>query len=324
MTKYYKKINVLAALIAILLIASLLTGCPARRPAPQEEAQPPETIVVPEVSRIFFSEVELEEGPQLARQLVANNQGGEMAVWFEQDEEIWVLIQSDEKDEILEIEEVLQRVPARDTMLLEIRLSETEIEEMDDEAQRQEEEQTNANQPTTGDNVTLIKLDLNQRPHGIAFLFDSRLEAALEENNGEAQQQPTAQGTQKQQRQEAQQPQQQQPKAPQQQQENQQRTDQQEQQNFIQVQEPSPNQEITSPVQIVGRAKVNGGNIGVRLKNANGEVIAESTTTATAAAPEVGNFSATLSYSPPNGNSKGTLEVYSGQNNLVAVPVVIK
>ncbi|MDW7674760.1 MAG: Gmad2 immunoglobulin-like domain-containing protein [Bacillota bacterium] len=303
-----RKINLFSYLIVVVLAAVLLIGCPARKPDPVPEAPaPPETIIVPEVSRIFFTEVQLEEGPELARLLVANNREGEMTVWFEADEQIWVLVQSpQDSDEILKIDEVLARVPGRDTTLLEVRLSEEVRQE-----ETQEEETSNQQQQF---DAMLVRLDLNQRPHGVAFLFDSRLEEDLEENNGQTQEQaaPAPAAPPKQQ------PQQQKP--PQQRQE---------EQTFIQVQEPSPNSTVTSPIQILGRARVPGGTVHVRLKNAGGEVIAESTTTATAAAPQIGNFSATLSFSPPGEEMKGTLEVFtngrSGQEeNIVAVPVVIK
>ncbi len=323
----YKKHNLKIKLLIFSLatiFALTMAGCPARKPAPPAETPPPQTVVVPEVSRIFFTEVALNEGPQMARQLVENNQGGEMTVWFESDDQFWVLVQSaQDSDEILAIEEVLQRVPGRDTVLLEVRLTEEARpqeeqqagEEQDTAEEQQEEAQDGQQQTATAADAMLIRLDINQRPHGIAFLFDSELEEELEEEaNGQIQEQPAPQ---------AQQPPAQQQPAPQAQQ-----PPAQQQENFIQVQEPRPNGEVTSPVQVVGRARVPGATVHVRMKNNQGEVIAESSTTATAAAPQIGNFSATLSYSPPGENQQGTLEVFSngrnGEENMVAVPVVIR
>lgn len=314
----YKLLGVFG-LVIFMLASMLLSGCPARRPAPEAPPAPPETIIVPEVARIFFTEVQLEEGPELARLLAANNRGGEMTVWFEADDNIWVMVQAaEESDELLRIEEVLQRIPGRDTLLLEVRLNEVEREETE-----ADEEGQNGNRQQRAeaiDDVMLVRLDFNQRPHGIAFLFDSQLEEQLEEDgNGvteeRAAQPPTQQPQQPQQPQApAQQPQAQQP---------------QEQQTFIQVQEPSPNQEITSPVQILGRARLQGGTVHFRLKNGNGEVIAESSTTVTATAPQTGTFSGMLSFSPPGNETNGTLEVFSNGRNgqpetIVSVPVVIK
>ena len=309
----------LLTLALVTVFAITMSGCPARKPAPPAETPPPQTVVVPEVSRIFFTEVALNEGPQMARQLVENNQGGEMTVWFESDDQFWVLVQSaQDSDEVLSIEEVLQRVPGRDTMLLEVRLTEEARpqeeqqagEEQETAEEQQEEAQDGQQQTATAADAMLIRLDINQRPHGIAFLFDSELEEELEEEaNVQIQEQPAPR---------AQQPPAQQQPAPRAQQ----------QENFIQVQEPSPNGEVTSPVQVVGRARVPGATVHVRMKNNQGEVIAESSTTATAAAPQIGNFSATLSYSPPGEGQQGTLEVYSngrnGEENMVAVPVVIR
>ncbi|MBS4025726.1 MAG: hypothetical protein KGZ96_08660 [Clostridia bacterium] len=316
MNKYIKKYQLLS-LVGILMFAFLLTGCPARRPI-QEAPVPPETIIVPEVARIFFTEVPLEDGPELARLLAANNRGGEMTVWFEADDNIWVMVQAAEgSDEVLRIEEVLQRIPGRDTLLLEIRINEVGREEVPEEKGKEGQEGEQPRGAGQFGDVKLVRLDFNQRPHGIAFLFDSRLEKELEvDGNGvqERAAQPPAPGPQAQQPQ----PQGQQAQQPPAQ-----------EQNFIQVQEPRPGQEVTSPLQVLGRARVPGGAVHFRLKNGNGEVIAESSTTATATAPQAGTFSGILSFSPPGGETNGTLEVFSNGRNgqpetLVAVPVVIK
>lgn len=307
----HKKITI--ALI-IILITAFAIGCPARRPEAPQEQPDPERIIVPEVSRVFFEEVPLEDGPRLARLLSENNREGEMLVWFMAEDQFWILVQSEAGgDEILEIEEVLQRIPERDTILLEVRLSQVEIELAEEEAE--EENQAEVEDERT----TLIRLEINQEPHGVAFLVDSELEEDLEENgnNGEqarvGEQQPPREQPQRQ-------PQQQ---APQQEQERPQN-----QQTFIQVVEPEPNQEVSSPLQVLGRARLEDGNVHIRLKSEEGEVIAESNTTVTATAPQVGNFSATLSFSSPEKEESGTLEVYSEVNgeteNLIAVPVVIR
>jgi hypothetical protein len=318
MNKCIKKYQ-LFSLIGLLMFAFLLTGCPARRPI-QETPAPPETIVVPEVARIFFTEVPMEDGPELARLLAANNRGGEMTVWFEADNNIWVMVQAAEgSDELLRVEEVLQRIPGRDTLLLEVRLNEVKREEQPED---KKEEGQDAGQGRTGRHfadAVLVRLDFNQRPHGIAFLFDSQLEEKLEEDGNGAVKNRAAQPSAAkppvsapvpQRQQQAQQPQAQ-------------------EQKFIQVQEPRPDQKITSPLQVLGRARVPGGAVHFRLKNGNGEVIAESSTTATATAPQAGTFSGILSFSPPGGETNGTLEVFSNGRNgqpetLVAVPVVIK
>jgi hypothetical protein len=305
--KYIEKYQLLSFIGLLMFAIFLLAGCPARRPI-QEAPAPPDTIVVPEVARIFFTEVPLENGPEIARQLAANNQGGEMTVWFEADDNFWVMVQAaPDSDEVLKVEEIMQRIPGRDTLLLEVRVNEVKREEKPEAGQEE------GQRPGQFGDVMLARLDFNQRPQGIAFLFDSRLEAELEEErNGVVQEreaQPPAVGP----GQQAQQPQQ--PQA--------------QEQNFIQVQEPRPGQEVTSPLQVLGRARVPEGAVHFRLKNGNGEVIAESSTTATAAAPQTGTFSGVLSFSPPGKETNGSLEVFSNGKNgqpetLVAVPVVIK
>jgi len=77
----------------------------------------------------------------------------------------------------------------------------------------------------------------------------------------------------------------------------------------IWVTHPSPNQIASVPLLVKGSARVFEGTVNIRLLDGQGNVLAESHTTASAAAPERGDFETSLKYEPPPAG-EGTLEVY--------------
>jgi len=94
----------------------------------------------------------------------------------------------------------------------------------------------------------------------------------------------------------------------------------------IWVTAPVADQIITSPVMIRGNARVFEANVNFRLKDANGNILAQGYTTAAAGAPDRGDFNAELSYATASAG-KGQLEIYEvsmkdgSDLNMVIVPV---
>ncbi|SFG23493.1 Sporulation and spore germination [Desulfotomaculum arcticum] len=77
----------------------------------------------------------------------------------------------------------------------------------------------------------------------------------------------------------------------------------------IWVTHPTPNQVASVPLLIKGSARVFEGTVSARLLDEKGNVLAESSATATAGAPERGNFEMSIKFAPP-AEGHGVLEVY--------------
>lgn len=89
---------------------------------------------------------------------------------------------------------------------------------------------------------------------------------------------------------------------------------------------PGPGQTITSPLEVRGSARVFEAALCVRIVDQQGAVLAQGCTTATAGAPERGEFKISLPFTPA-GPGKGRVEAYSTSPkdgsviNLYQVPV---
>lgn len=94
----------------------------------------------------------------------------------------------------------------------------------------------------------------------------------------------------------------------------------------IWVNNPIADQTVTSPITIRGNARVFEATVSFRLKDANGNVMAEGFTTAENGAPGRGDFEAILNFSPSS-PGKGQLEVFEvsmedgSDQNKVIIPV---
>jgi len=94
----------------------------------------------------------------------------------------------------------------------------------------------------------------------------------------------------------------------------------------IWVTAPAENQIIASPVRIAGNARIFEAMVSFRLKDANGNILAQGSTMAAAGAPDRGDFEAELSFTPVTAG-KGQLEVFEvsmkdgSDQNMVIIPV---
>jgi hypothetical protein len=158
----------LACSLALMVFLSLsVFGCAARKPEPD-----PKPSVVPEVTKVFFTRVDLEDGPQIARSIVEGSEKEGVSAYLRADNRQWVLLKDKEGEEGLEVVEVLLRVPATDYQLLHVRVREAE------------EKNEKAAQPL------LLRLELQQTPDAVEFeVGDGEMEAEAGEN--EAQVAPT-------------------------------------------------------------------------------------------------------------------------------------
>ena len=94
----------------------------------------------------------------------------------------------------------------------------------------------------------------------------------------------------------------------------------------IWISAPVPGQTVASPLEVRGSARVFEAALCVRIVDQQGAVLAQGCTTATAGAPERGDFKISLSFNPA-GPGKGMVEAYSASPrdgsiiNLYQVPV---
>lgn len=97
----------------------------------------------------------------------------------------------------------------------------------------------------------------------------------------------------------------------------------------IQVTAPASGDTVTSPLTVTGKAKVPNGLVYLELRDSKDKVLAAKTVTASRTAPDMGDFTTTLTFTPPTAEEKGGLRVYgkdsSGQIvGEVKIPVTIK
>jgi hypothetical protein len=92
------------------------------------------------------------------------------------------------------------------------------------------------------------------------------------------------------------------------------------------ISEPSPDQETTSPVKVVGKARHSAGEVRVRLVDERGTVLAEKSLSV--GKESFTEFETLLSYSPVASPRKGFVEVVApgqdGEQSLARVPVTMK
>ena len=96
------------------------------------------------------------------------------------------------------------------------------------------------------------------------------------------------------------------------------------------VTEPDVNEEISSPVLVVGQARVFEAALTIRVLAEDGRELARANIMASQGAPEFGDFKASVSFVKPPGVSEGFVEAlsYSAKDgspiNIVKVPVRFK
>lgn len=94
----------------------------------------------------------------------------------------------------------------------------------------------------------------------------------------------------------------------------------------IWVTHPSPHQVTGVPLLVKGSARVFEGTVNARLLDDSGNVLVKSFTTASAGAPERGDFEMSLKFKPPS-SGEGTLEVFwtnpkdGSPRDVVSIPV---
>lgn len=95
------------------------------------------------------------------------------------------------------------------------------------------------------------------------------------------------------------------------------------------INSPIPGAQIRSPVQVAGLARVFEGTVEIVIRDGQGKEIGRGIAAASAGAPQRGQFSLALLFSPPKAQEPGSIEAFSRNprdgsvDNLVSVPVIL-
>lgn len=99
--------------------------------------------------------------------------------------------------------------------------------------------------------------------------------------------------------------------------------------DFIAIDAPSQGETVNVPVRVDGRARVFEGALLVVIRDAQGDVLCETSAQATIAAPGVGTWAVDLAFPPPSEPAEASIEAYSESprdgsvENLVSVSVTL-
>ncbi|MBI4301054.1 MAG: Gmad2 immunoglobulin-like domain-containing protein [Chloroflexi bacterium] len=92
---------------------------------------------------------------------------------------------------------------------------------------------------------------------------------------------------------------------------------------------PVSGQQVRSPLQVTGTARVFEAQVVIRIKNAAGAILARKSALASAGAPQWGIFTTELAFTPPSTQQGATVEIFSvsprdgKEENLVTIPVIL-
>ncbi len=279
-------------IISILLTVALVlaaAGCNAAR-KPVQEAQP-KTYVVPEVTTVSFDPIKLEDSPKVVRNVARSIRDREATTWVQSGDNAYIIASTgkDNNNNLLEVEEILQRVPEQNINWLDVKMKYTKRE--------------NGGNTNNNANITVVRADVKDRPEGVGF------EINKEQKAGTSVQTPAA--PVKQAPETAKQPQQ---------------LNQSVVSEGAEITQPSPNQEISSPVKVEGKITTPAEKFRLRVITKSGQIMKEMEL------PSPGNgrsFETSISYNPPSLPKPGTVDIISVDGNgsdklLARVPVMIK
>lgn len=235
--------RLLPALLSIMML--LLIGCAK---AEQKPTPKPETVVVPEVSNVPFDLVDLKNAPAVVQKMTMTMEDKEFINWISHNGNGYIILVPDTKNEhsAITIDRIEQRVPDKNYAWLNIKLK-----------------YSTANDQTRSEPV-IARFDLKNTPNAVGFQLD-RLDllapAAPSQPPATSSSSPTPQqvsdgqssnGTSSDdERVEL-------IKGP-----------------AIKITEPVPGDAVSSPVAVKGQVGMLNGEVRVRLKDANGKVLAE-------------------------------------------------
>jgi hypothetical protein len=116
-------------MIGLLLIVFCLgtAGCPAKKPV-QEPA--PKPLVVPETSKVGFSPVDVNNAPDVVKNIASDISKREQATWVQVNGTNYLLVSAGEKaTSKVEITDITQKIPAQNFVWLDVKAKYTSVKE---------------------------------------------------------------------------------------------------------------------------------------------------------------------------------------------------
>ncbi|TEB07335.1 hypothetical protein Psch_00882 [Pelotomaculum schinkii] len=119
-------------MIGLLLIIFCLgtAGCPAQK---QVQEPAPKPLVVPETSKVGFSPVDLNNAPDVVKNIASDISKREQATWVQVNGTNYLLASAGEKatGSRVEITDITQKIPAQDFVWLDVKAKYTSVKEGD-------------------------------------------------------------------------------------------------------------------------------------------------------------------------------------------------
>lgn len=119
-------------MIGLLLIMFCLgtAGCPAQKPTPEPAPKP---LVVPETSKVGFSPVDLNNAPDVIKNIASDISKREQATWVQVNGTNYLLASAGEKatGSRVEITDITQKIPAQDFVWLDVKAKYSSVKEGD-------------------------------------------------------------------------------------------------------------------------------------------------------------------------------------------------
>ncbi len=109
-----KKLTVFVILLSTLVIF----GCNQA----QQKPVPPEQTLTPKESSIGFSQVDIDELPSSIQKVASAMEERSMVTWANDNNNSYILLNTDQEEENLKVSKVIQRVPVQDFLWLDVQL----------------------------------------------------------------------------------------------------------------------------------------------------------------------------------------------------------
>lgn len=159
--------------VFVLILSSLfIFGCNAqRKPAPQE----PQQKLIPQESTIGFSQVDIDQVPASIQKIVSATENRPMVTWAYNDNNSYILLNTDQHEKNVKVSKVIQRVPVQDFLWLDVQLDYTDNE--------------NAGGDGNDHKLVIVKLDKTDKAiNGVGFELKKEAEEDKADREEEKQQ----------------------------------------------------------------------------------------------------------------------------------------
>ncbi|MBM7854680.1 hypothetical protein JOC37_001058 [Desulfohalotomaculum tongense] len=265
-------------LLQLLVIPALLVSACTGGKKPEQK---PETLIVPEVSSIPFETIKLDEAPPVVKKMARAMSDQDYITWASVNGSGYVIIfpGANNQKTTVEIDKIEHRVPDRNHSWLNVKLK-----------------YSHRQRPDNGAEPIVAKFDLENSPNAMGFQLSGvgtmaqlNQEQVIEEGPVERKNEVNIKIN----------------KIENNEVENKDKRKEIIEGPAIRITQPAAAEAVTSPVTVTGVVALKYGNVGVRVKNSSGQVLAEKPVEVTKS-----SFETTVSFSPPAEQQQGFIEAF--------------